>query len=120
MKRRVHPSWFEKAYLYPGNELPADIAQSKWYYEMDYEPLSVWKRVHQPTLFLFVEIDEWVPVELSMVSHKMATAHLQDVTFRQILRTDHLMRNEAGETSREYCDVFLGWLRSRFAISDSV
>ena len=112
--------WFEKAYLYPSNELPADITQSKWYYEMDYEPLSVWKQVHQPTLFLFAEIDEWVPVEPSMVNYKMATAHLQDVTLKQIPRTDHLMRNEAGETSREYCDVFLGWLRSRFAISDSV
>ena len=112
--------WFEKAYLYPGSELPADITQSKWYHEMDYEPLSVWKRVHQPTLFLFAEVDEWVPIEPSMVNYKMATTHLQDVTFSQIPGTDHLMRNAAGQTSQEYCDILLGWLRSRFAIADSV
>ncbi|HEX6036302.1 MAG TPA: alpha/beta fold hydrolase, partial [Anaerolineales bacterium] len=108
--------WYEQGYLYPSRELPLDITQSKWHYEMDYEPLSVWKRVTQPTLFLFAGIDEWVPIEQSMVNFQKATSHLRDVSFRQISDTDHLMRNQAGEISQEYQRVLLAWLKSRLAL----
>ena len=113
LRRHEHEPWYEKAYLYPSQELPVDITQSKWYYEMDYEPLSIWQKVRQPTLFLFAEVDEWVPVEQSVLNFQTATAHLHDVRFQQIKGTDHLMRNEAGETSQAYCDVLLDWLTSR-------
>ena len=112
-------SWYEQGYLYPSRELPLDITQSKWHYEMDYEPLLVWKKVSQPTLFLFSEADEWVPIGQSMINYEGATAHLQDVTLKQIPGTDHLMRNPAGETSKEYQDVLIHWLRSRFVGLDS-
>jgi hypothetical protein len=102
--------WYEQAYLYRSDEFPADITWSKWHYEMDYEPLSVWKRVTQPTLFLFAEIDEWVPIEQSKLNYERATAHLSDVTIRQIRGTDHLMRNQAGEISQDYLEVLLDWL----------
>ena len=114
-----HESWYERGYLYPSRELPADITQSKWHYEMDYEPLSIWKKVTQPTLFLFAEVDEWVPVRQSMDNFGTAAAHLHDVTLRQIAGTDHLMRTQAGEISAEYLDVVLGWLKSRLAIIGS-
>ena len=116
LRRHEHESWYEQAYLYPSQELPVDITQSKWYYEMDYEPLSIWKKVRQPTLFLFAEVDEWVPVEQSRLNFETATAHLRDVSFQQIGGTDHLMRNEAGETSQAYCDVLLDWLTSRLTV----
>ena len=116
LSRYEHEPWYEKAYLYPSQELPVDITQSKWHHEMDYEPLSVWKEVWQPTLFLFAEVDEWVPVEQSVLNFETATDHLHDVSFQRIKGTDHLMRNEAGETSQVYCDVLLDWLTSRLTV----
>jgi dipeptidyl aminopeptidase/acylaminoacyl peptidase len=113
LSRYEHEAWYEKAYLYPSRELPVDITQSKWYHEMDYEPLLAWKKVTQPTLFLFAEVDEWVPIEQSMLNYEEATAHLKDVTLKQINSTDHLMRDLAGEISREYLAVLVDWLRLR-------
>jgi uncharacterized protein len=113
--RFEHEPWYERAYLYPANELPKDITRSKWHYEMDHEPLSIWREVSQPTLFLFAEVDEWVPIEQSIINYKRETDHLNDVTLNQIKGTDHLMRNERRETSREYLDVLVDWLKSRIA-----
>jgi uncharacterized protein len=113
LSRFEHESWYEQGYLYPSRDLPVDITKSKWHYEMDYEPLTIWKKVTQPTLFLFAEVDEWVPIGQSMVNYERATAHLQDVTLRQIAGTDHLMRNPAGKISGEYLDVLFDWLKSR-------
>jgi hypothetical protein len=114
LRQFEHEPWYEQAYLYPNAELPVDIRQSKWHYEMDYEPLSVWNRVTQPTLFLFAEVDAWVPVGQSMLNYKNATSHLRDVTVRQIRGADHLMRNQAGEISAEYLDVLVRWLTRVF------
>ena len=111
--RFEHEPWYERAYLYPANELPADITRSKWHYEMDYEPLSIWKQVRQPTLFLFAQVDEWVPIEQSLFNYREATRHAGDVTLKQIDGTDHLMRDERGETSRQYLDILIPWLESR-------
>ena len=116
LSRFEQEPWYEQAYLYPSRELPGDITHSKWHYEMDYEPLSVWKRVCQPTLFLFAEIDEWVPIEESMVNYRSATAHLEDVIYKQIEGTDHLMCNQAGEISLDYLNILINWLRSRFKV----
>jgi alpha/beta superfamily hydrolase len=102
--------WYEQAYLYRSDELPFDITHSKWHYEMDYEPMAVWKRVTQPVLFLFAVIDEWVPVEQSMLNYESATGHLRDVTVRQVQGADHLMRDQAGEISREYLNILVNWL----------
>jgi dipeptidyl aminopeptidase/acylaminoacyl peptidase len=113
LRRFEHEPWYENAYLYPSEELPADVTQRKWYYEMDYEPLSIWKKVTQPTLFLFAEVDEWVPIEQSMLNYKKATAHLKDVTLKQINGTDHLMRDQAGEISKEYLEALVRWLLPR-------
>ena len=113
LSRFEHEPWYENAYLYPSEELPADVTQRKWHYEMDYEPLAIWKKVTQPTLFLFAEVDEWVPIEQSMLNYKKATAHLKDVTLKRIHDTDHLMRDPAGEISEEYLEALVGWLMPR-------
>ncbi|HSG43710.1 MAG TPA: alpha/beta fold hydrolase [Anaerolineales bacterium] len=109
--------WFRKGYLYPSQELPVDITQDKWHYEMDYEPLSIWKKVNQSTLFLFAEVDEWVPIEQGMKNYESATSHLNDVTFKRIKGTNHLMSmsqdEDRLEISREYLDILLDWLRLR-------
>jgi len=117
LSRYENEPWFRKGYLYPSQELPVDITQSKWHYEMDYEPLSIWKKVKQPTLFLFAEIDEWVPIEQGMKNFERATSHLIDVTFKRIKDTNHLMSVSKDENrleiSQEYLDVLFDWLTSR-------
>ena len=116
LRRYEHAPWFEKGYLYSSGELPVDISQSKWHYEMDYEPLSIWKMVTQPTLFLFAETDEWVPIEASMENYRSATAHLRYATLTRIKGTSHLMslsrEEETLEISPEYLHVLLSWLHS--------
>ena len=119
LSRFEHEPWYEQGYLYPSRDLPVDVTKSKWHYEMDYEPLSIWKKVTQPALFLFAEVDEWVPIGQSMVNYESATAHLQDVTLRQIPATDHLMRNKTGEISKEYQHILIHWLTSRLEKLDS-
>ncbi len=109
--------WFERGYLYTSSDLPDDIMQSKWHYEMDYEPLSIWKQVTQPTLFLFAETDEWVPIEASAENYRSATAHLKDVTLRHIPGTSHLISVSGDldilQISPEYLSVLVEWLASR-------
>jgi uncharacterized protein len=113
LSRYENEPWYDKAYLYRSQELPVDMTQSKWHYEMDYEPLSIWKKVKQPTVFLFAEVDEWVPIEQSMVNYRNATVHLDDVTLKQVNGTDHLMRTQTGETSKEYLEILIDWLITR-------
>jgi pimeloyl-ACP methyl ester carboxylesterase len=84
---------------------------------MDYEPLSIWKQVTQPALFLFAETDEWVPIEASIDNYRSATAHLRDVSFRRIPGTSHLMsiseNQDVLDISPEYISVLLEWLTSK-------
>ena len=119
LSRYEDQPWFDMAYLFPGRDLPVDVLQSKWHYEMDYEPLFIWSKVTQPTLFLFAETDEWVPVETSMENYKVVTSHLNDVIIRQIDGTNHLMSMSSNENtldiSDEYLDILAGWLTSRLA-----
>ena len=119
LSRFENEAWYERAYIYPSQELPADITQSKWHYEMDYEPLSIWKKVKQPALFLFAEIDEWVPIKQSMVNYQAVTTHLSEGMLKQIKGTDHLMRHQNGEIAREYLDILTSWLASHLLMSHS-
>jgi len=110
-------SWFKKAYLYASQNLPVDIAHRKWHFEMDYEPLSIWSKVNQPTLFLFAETDEWVPVEAGMKNYEAASSHINDVTIHRIAGTNHLMSvsddEDVLDISNEYIEVLLNWLISK-------
>jgi pimeloyl-ACP methyl ester carboxylesterase len=110
-------AWFSDAFLPAQDDLPEDITQDKWYYEMDYDPLAIWSRVRLPTLFIFAEQDRWVPVETSMMNFKAATAQLEDVTIERIKGADHLMgleNTEAGATvSADYLAILTGWLTDK-------
>jgi uncharacterized protein len=111
-------AWFPEAYI--DATLPHDVTLDKWYYEFDYDPLPVWRQVDQPTLFIFAEDDQWVPVPESMSNFKVATAHLQDVTMAQIEGTDHLMGKidtpTTSEVSDQYLEVMIDWLITRLGL----
>ena len=109
--------WFRDAYINPSSTLPEDVTKDKWWYELDYDPLPIWKQIQQPTLFLFAEDDRWVPVAESIHKFELATAHISDVTFKQIKGTDHLMyktSDQKKETiSEEYIETMVDWLMKR-------
>jgi uncharacterized protein len=110
-------AWFQEAYINPSKDLPEDVTKSKWWHELDYDPLPIWKQIQQPTLFLFAEDDRWVPVAESISKLELATAHIKDMTIIQIKGTDHLMyktRDKKAETiSEEYIETMVAWLMKR-------
>ncbi len=111
-----HEPWFGRGYVIGEAGLPADVTASKWFYEMDYDPLPIWREVSQPTLFLFAEYDRWVPVAESRAAYETATTHLDDITFAEIPDGDHLMGLEDPDDPRisdSYLSVLLTWLRHR-------
>ena len=118
--------WFPLAFLTA--ELPEDVRRSKWFYEMDYEPVAVWRKLQQPTLFLYAEHDAWVPIEESIRSYRAATAHMDDVTIEQIRGTDHFMSDpqsgtdagSSGCVSTSYLSVLQTWLCQRFEIGATI
>lgn len=105
--------WYSLAYLDGESGLPEDVTQDKWYFEMDYDPLPIWEKVRQPTLFLFGDDDRWVPVDESIAAYKTATSDLAEVTFARIKGADHLMGLESEKDphiSAHYYNLLLAWL----------
>lgn len=102
--------WFQ--YSFVSKDLPRNVQESKWYHEMDYDPLPIWQSVTQPTLFHFAEDDRWVPVAESMSEFRNATAHLQDVTMMPIPGTDHEMKQN-GRISESHVEQLSAWLTQR-------
>ena len=59
--------WFGQVFLPNAGDLPRNPTQTKWYTEMDYDPLNAISRVRVPIVFFFAETDAWVPVEESII-----------------------------------------------------
>lgn len=102
--------WFQ--YSFVSKDLPRNVQESKWYHEMDYDPLPIWESVAQPTLFHFAEDDRWVPIAESMSRFRHATAHIQDVTMMRIQGTDHEMKQD-GRISESHVEQLCAWLTQR-------
>jgi len=109
--------WFQEAYINSSKNLPEDVTKSKWWHELDYDPLLIWKQIQVPTLFLFAEDDQWVPVAESTSKLEKATAHLKDLAIIEIKGTDHLMfkigEKKAEIISEEYVETMVAWLMKR-------
>ncbi len=119
LDRAQSEPWFQEAYLDPGKDLPEDVTKDKWWYELDYDPLPIWRQIRPPTLFLFAEDDRWVPVAESMSKLERATAHLEDVKIMQVKGTDHLMYKTYDRTvetiSEQYLATMVTWLLKHIA-----
>lgn len=106
--------WFQYAYLSSSIGLPIEVANSKWWHELDYDPLPIWKQLQLPILFLFAEEDRWVPVAESIYNLEQVTTHIKDVTITPIKGTDHLMyetSDQQNETiSEDYLETLVAWL----------
>lgn len=115
---RAEP-WFGQVYLPGGGRLPDDPAHTKWFAEMDYDPLRAVERVHVPIAFFFAENDSWVPVEESIAAIQRATRSNPAVEIVRIAGADHLMEtgvpDSGGPISATYVDQLLEWLRKTVA-----
>jgi uncharacterized protein len=108
-------SWFSQAFLPNSGNFPADPRQTKWYLEMDYDPLPVLARVHVPMAFFFAESDRWTPVDESITKTRQATGSNPNVFIARIAGADHRMQTGApdsgGPTSADYVKNLEAWLR---------
>lgn len=117
IKEAENEPWFKHAYIPRGNRLPEDVTLSKWYYEMDYDPLPIWQNLKQPTLFFFGDNDRWVPISKSRSNYQDVTVRMDDVKFVTLSGVDHLMHHvdgrRKGQLSAEYLEFLLDWIESR-------
>lgn len=121
LDRAQNEAWFPLTYLGRSERLPEDVTKSKWWYELDYDPLPIWQQIASPVLFLFAEDDQWVPIAESMSNYCLATAHITDVTMAQIEGANHLMSRvnhpEPLLISGDYFEKMLAWLTKRLGLS---
>lgn len=117
-KAKTQP-WFSLAYLPDGGSLPPDPKTTKWFQEMDFNPLPVLSKVKVPLLAFFGETDRWVPVEKSIENIREAAKSNKNVSIHPIAGADHLMMtgipDSGGPVSKEYIDILLKWLRRQTA-----
>jgi uncharacterized protein len=110
-----HEPWFRQTFLSNSENLTNDPKATKWYREMDYDPIPTLKKVNVPIVFFFGENDFWVPIEESITQIKNATRMNPNVRILQIPGTDHLMGtgkpDSGGPTSKQYINELLAWLR---------
>jgi len=106
--------WFSQVFLPNGGTLPDDPVHTKWYAEMDYDPLQAVARVNVPIAFFFAQDDAYVPVQES-IAHVRQAVRYPDVTIQLVPGTDHYMETGApgsgGPTSEVYIQQLLAWLR---------
>lgn len=111
-----HERWFDHVYLPGSGNLPADPRHTKWFVEMDYDPLDSLARVRVPIAFFFAQTDRWVPVEQSIAAIRQATKSNSRVTIDRIAGTGHLMETgNSGRTSGQYVKQLLARLKTAAA-----
>lgn len=107
--------WFPVTFL--PEEPPADVKQSKWYYQFDFDPADAIAKVRAPVLLLFAERDPWIPIEPSIsIWRKQNPTNL---TVSIVPGTNHFMAKttdpgrdaDAEPVSEEYTEILIQWLK---------
>jgi uncharacterized protein len=105
--------WFPLAYVPP--DLPAPGA----WQDMDFDPATIFSRVHCPVLLFYGEDDEWTPVEDSEDAWRRASvsAGNRDVTIVSLPGTSHHPTlhggREISSISPVYTKTLLTWLEKQ-------
>lgn len=111
--------WFNLAYLPGGGNLPPNPQNTKWFQEMDFDPLPTLSKVKVPVLVFFGQTDRWVPIEKSIEKIREATKNNKNVSINRIPGADHLMMigtsDSGGHVSQEYVEIMLKWLQKQTA-----
>jgi pimeloyl-ACP methyl ester carboxylesterase len=113
---RTQP-WSDLSYI--SDELPQNPKTTKWYQEMDFDPVPTLRKLRVPALFFFGETDRWVPIDESIAKIAAATRANAHVQFHRIAGADHLMMtgkpDSGGPVSAEYIKLMTQWIRSQIA-----
>jgi len=107
-------AWF--SLLYGSDSLPPNPTATKWYREMDYDPVPVMQQLNVPTLLIYGEQDPWVPIPESVVRWKRYGP--DDMTIRHIRDANHFMvkishsgtRSDTGPQAEEYITTLVTWI----------
>jgi len=112
-------TWFPLAYL--DVSLPEDPTVEKWYQEMDFDPLTIIRKIDVPVLLIYAERDPWVPIAESIAKWKEYGP--KDLSIHQVKNANHFMisiahsgiRGDDGPLVEEYSDVLIHWLMRQLA-----
>ena len=104
--------WFPLTYLDKACELPDDVRQDKWYFEMDYDPVPALQNVQVPIIFFYAEKDPWVPIQQSINIVREHTLQNIDVTIARIKGANHFMdRLDANEDNQRQDSISILYIR---------
>lgn len=111
--------WYRESYLPSEAKLPLNIRESKWFYQLDFNPLECFSKVNIPILFVFAEHDIYVPVEESIRNYKHATFNNSMIDFIKVKNTDHFMMSlnsnkgngETDHMSEYYISYLIKWIK---------
>lgn len=112
--------WFSFASLPGGGNLPKDFSRSKWYREVNYNPLPALEKIKIPVLMLWGEDDPIMPIKESLPIWKKAfqKAGNRNVTYKGLIGADHILSvsSKAGQPwnwrriSPDYFKTMIDWL----------
>ncbi len=108
--------WFRLCFLPGDGLLPLSVSDSKWALELDYDPLAIWSQVHSKVLFLYGEVDEWVPIEESMMLYESAALDTRIRKMKRLSNCNHLFLDTQNTNEEQICFEFWNsltdWLKS--------
>jgi hypothetical protein len=103
---RTKPWW--KTAWFP-EEVPGDEARDAVRSELDFDPAPVFARVRVPTLLVYGDEDEWIPVDESLAAWREARGDEIDIVI--VLGTGHEPAH-GEDVSSEYEESLETWLRA--------
>lgn len=124
MERVKNEEWYESAYLPSNGEIPEDITDTKWIHEFDYDPVPALKELETPTLYIYGDDDDFVPVAKSIEIMRENLTDDQPVSWYIINGAKHVINRESVNSDEpdppfsfpEYHAVQESWLRSQLDI----
>lgn len=120
LKQIKEKDWYKLAYLPQGGKLPKKVTNTKWYHEFDYNPVPALKELEIPTLYIYGDADEAVPVAKSIEIMRKNLTNDQSVSWYIINGANHIIsRGKIPElfddmnpfSIEEYHIIMENWLR---------
>jgi pimeloyl-ACP methyl ester carboxylesterase len=110
-------AWFSLAYL--DGPVPNNPTTTKWFREMDFDPLPVIEQLDVPALLFYGERDPWVPIEKSISRWKENKP--KDLTVQRIQDANHFMisiahagiEGDQGPMADGYTKILTQWVRQQ-------
>lgn len=118
---RIQP-WFPCSYL--DDDLPENPKETKWYREMDYDPIPIMENLNIPVILIFAERDPWIDIQKSRdVWNKRGP---REISVHQIENANHFMKSikhsgldgNGGPHPEEYLRILMSRVRNHFDLNN--